>query len=64
MLEKRITRLEEAAPHPRRDGRDQQVVTMLNRLAALKWASGARGLTPDEQHEYDGLWAALGAGSC
>jgi len=63
MLSKRISRLEKMAPAPADHG-DAVVRGMLNRLATLKWLSGTRDLTPDEQSEYAGLWKTLGGQPC
>jgi hypothetical protein len=65
MLEKRITRLEEAAPPPPRKPGPSAAAIMLDRVAALKWLSGTRDLTPNERREQDDLWATLkGAPRC
>jgi hypothetical protein len=63
MLDRRVTRLEGLAPPPRREGPSAAAV-MLDRIAALKWLSGTRDLSPDEQREYEGLWAALRSRLC
>lgn len=65
MLEKRIARLEEAAPPPPPPPGPSAATIMLDRVAALKWLSGTRDLTPNERREQDGLWATLmGASQC
>jgi hypothetical protein len=63
MLDRRVTRLEGMAP-PRRQEGPSAAAVILNRIAALKGISGTRDLSPDEQREYEGLWAALGGRPC
>lgn len=66
MLKKRINRLEGRAPAPitGSGNDDREAIRVLDRVASLKWLSGTRQLTADEQREYAGLWQALRGSPC